>query len=411
MKKYYLIIYLFILIIFLSGVFILGTYLGYEKRPSVEKIISIFNKESEVITQTDFDPFWKVWNLIDEKYPSASNVSDQERVWGSIYGLLSSLDDPYTVFFKPGEAKMFEENVSGEFEGVGMEIGIRDKILTIVAPLKDTPAYKAGIKAGDKIIKIDDKPSINMNIDEAAQLIRGKKGTPVKLTLVREGEIEPKEIEITRDKINIPTLETEIRPDGVFIINLYNFSSNSPELFKEALEEFIISGFDKLILDLRNNPGGYMWAAIDITDWFIPKGEIIVIEDKGEKYEKKFYRSTRDSIFNENLKFVVLVNEGSASGSEIVAGALQEHGVATLVGTKTFGKGSVQELIPVSDDTSLKITIAKWLTPNEVSISDNGLIPDVVVEMTKEDYENDQDPQIDKAMEILMASKEPKLKD
>lgn len=354
----------------------------------------------------DFSSFWKVWNTINEKYIPASTtadvVTDQDRVWGAISGLAESLGDPYTVFFPPVESELFESEVRGNFEGVGMEILAQDGAITVIAPLKNSPAENAGIRAGDRVIKIEDKVTSNLSTEDAVQLIRGKKGTPVNLTIFREEVKEPFEVSVVRDVINIPTIATKSLPGDIFVIELYSFSAQSPNLFRGALREFIISGSDKLILDLRGNPGGYLEAAIDMASWFLPTGKVVVREDfGGEDGREKIYRSKGYNIFNENLKFVILVDNGSASASEILAGALVEHDLATLVGEKTFGKGSVQELINITSDTSFKVTVARWLTPDGTSISDGGLEPKHVVEFTLEDREAGRDPQLDKAVEVI----------
>src|SRR3989344_4106640 len=201
-------------VLFIALSFILGIYVGKNNRHEIEKISSLSNKETTVETKTDFAPFWKTWNTIDEKYPEASKTTDQERVYGAIMGLVGSLEDPYSVFFSPEEAKSFEDETAGNFSGVGMEVGIKDKILTVIAPLKDTPAYRANIKPGDKIVKIDGKDTYNLSIEKAIKLIRGEKGTTVVLTILREENKEPIEIKIVRDIINMPTLDTELRADG-----------------------------------------------------------------------------------------------------------------------------------------------------------------------------------------------------
>ena len=241
-----------------------------------------------------------------------------------------------------------------------------------------------------------------MTLEKAVSLIRGKKGTEVRLTLARSSTPTPFEIKIVRDTITIPTVDTEFRENGVFVISLHNFSAVSPDLFREALRDFVISRSTKLVLDLRGNPGGYLEAAVDMASWFLPAGEVIVREEAGRNGAGDVFRSRGYNIFNNKLKMVILVNGGSASASEILAGALQEHHKATLVGEKTFGKGSVQELFPVTGDTSLKITIARWLTPNGVSISEGGLKPDVEVKITEEDIKKQKDPQMDKAIELLL---------
>lgn len=393
--------YVVIPILLLGVFFIVGLYIGFQNSPSSKKVTSVFNKESSVVAETDFASFWKVWNLIDEKHPAADSVSDLDRVYGAIGGLVDSLDDPYSVFFSPEEAKAFAENINGQFGGVGIEIGLKDNILTVIAPLKDTPAYNSGIQSGDKIIKIDDMVTSDVTIERAVTLIRGEIGTDVMLTIFRDGEDEPLEFTLTRAIINIPTIETEQLDDNIFLIRLFSFSTSSPELFRDSLQEFIDSNSDKLILDLRGNPGGFLEASIDIASWFLPSGKIVVTEAPGTEGSVTMYRSKGYDIFTDELQFVVLIDSGSASASEILAGALQQHDIATLVGTATFGKGSVQELIDITSDTSLKITIAEWLTPDGTSISESGLAPDIEVMLTREDIEAERDLQLDKAIELL----------
>jgi len=398
-------IYVIITLVAVSVVLGIGIYIGYSHRPEIEKATSLINKNPQTDTTADFSPFWKAWNILNEKSIYSKDINDQDRVWGAISGLASSLNDPYTVFFPPDENKAFSEEIKGSFEGIGAEIGMKDDILTVIAPLKDTPAWNAGLKAGDKVIKIDDTSTNGMSIDQAIDMIHGEKGTIVRLTILREGEDEAREIKITRQEINIPTIDTKLRDDGIFVISLYSFSESSDSLFKNAIIEFLNSKSNKLILDLRGNPGGYLDAAVNIASWFIDEGKVVLSEDFSTKNEPKIYRSHGPRIFNDNLSFVVLVDGGSASASEILAGALKEHGIAKLVGEKTFGKGSVQELVKITDDTSLKVTVAKWLTPNGLSISEKGLEPDVEVKMTADDYKNGKDPQMDKAVEILLKNK------
>jgi len=385
----------------LLGVFYMGIRWDYTHRPAVEKVTTMFNKGNEIIPQTDFEPFWKAWNILNEKSIFVKKITDQDKVWGSISGLASSINDPYTVFFPPEEAKSFSESVSGEFSGLGMEVGMKDKILTVIAPLKDTPAYKGGMKSGDKILKIDSISTNDLSIDKAIRLMRGEKGTKVVLTIFREGEKSTREISLIRDIIAIPTIDTKKRDDGIFVISLYNFSATSTQLFREALQEFANSGSTKLVLDLRGNPGGYLESAIDMASWFLPKDKTVVVEDDGSK-NPTIYKSTGYNVFaKSNLKMVILIDSGSASASEILAGALSEHGVAKLVGIQSFGKGSVQELVQVTPETYLKVTVAKWLTPKGVSISEQGLKPDYEVKLPKDYDKTKKDTQMDKAVEIL----------
>ena len=407
----------FVLLLIIGGAFFFGYQRG-EKNISAElKIAELQNKDIGQPEQVDFSSFWQTWNVINEKFvTTATSTTAQEKVYGAIEGLAKSLGDPYTVFFPPEESKAFETEISGKFEGVGIELGIKDNILSVVAPLKDTPAFRAGIKSGDKIIKINDTLSADMTVEAAVKMIRGPRGTEVRLTIAREGKNEPLEIKIVRDVINIPTIDTEIKQvvaadgsdgsnnpwvNGIYVIKLYNFSANSSNLFRDALRSFIESGTHKLILDLRGNPGGYLEAAVDMASWFLPTGKVVVSEEYAKGTEPTIHRSRGYNIFNDTLKMVILVNEGSASASEILAGALREQSIAKLIGAKTFGKGSVQELVKITPDTSLKLTIARWLTPLGHSISEEGLTPDYEVKISTKDLEAKRDPQMDKAVEIL----------
>ena len=360
----------------------------------------------------DFSPVWKAWHVIDEKFAPEATASssiatstedeNQKRVWGMIQGLAESLGDPYTYFLPPVENEQFSEDMSGRFEGVGMEIAVRDQILTVVSPLKGTPAEAAGIESGDKLLKIDGVDTNGMDIETAVKRIRGPRGSEVVLTIVREGWSEPREIKVIRDVINVPLITTSLRPDGVFVIQLASFTANSPQLFRDALRKFVESGSTSLILDLRGNPGGYLEAAVDMGSWFLPSGGLIVEEDYAGDTGSTMHRSRGYNVFNENLKMVILVNRGSASASEILAEALRYYGIAKMVGVNTFGKGSVQELVDITSDTALKITVARWLGPDGKQIPSSGLTPDVLVELTDEDREAGRDPQMEKAAEILL---------
>lgn len=395
------IIYIVSSIILTVSVFIAGVYVGFTKRPEVDKITSVYNKTSIETTSTDFEPFWKVWNILKEKSINTKDITDEDRMWGATQGLASSFKDPYTVFFPPEENRLFNDSIRGSFGGIGAEVGIKDNFLTIIAPLKDTPAWKVGLKSGDIIIKIGDMDSSGMSIDKAIGLIRGEKGTVVDLTIFREGEKRNRVFSITRDIVEIPTIDTELRSDNIFVIKFYSFSENSARLFNEALTSFVDSGSKKLILDLRGNPGGYLDSVLLIASQFIEEGKVIAIEDFGNLKERETYRSFGPKIIKQDINLVVLVDQGSASASEILAGALQDHNKGTIVGERTFGKGSVQELVKVTDDTSLKVTIAKWLTSKGISISENGLEPDIKVPITEDDIKNGLDPQLAKAVEIL----------
>jgi carboxyl-terminal processing protease len=357
----------------------------------------------EIADSEEFQSFWKVWRTLDEKFVTATSTTNQNKIYGAIQGLTASYGDPYTIFFPPVESKMFKDDIKGDFSGVGMEIGIKDKQLVVVAPMKDSPAERAGVKAGDLILSINGTSTASMNTDEAVKLIRGPKGTVVKISFLPDGSTKPIERSITRDTIKIPTLDITSKPGGITVISLYSFTAQSPDLFRDALRQFVVSGNHKLILDLRRNPGGYLDAAWDMASWFLPAGKPIVIEDFGGNETPITYRSKGYNVFNKNLQMIILVDAGSASASEILAGALQEHGIAKLVGVKTFGKGSVQELVNITDDTSLKVTIARWMTPNGHNLSHDGLVPDYEVPVTEKDAEAKMDVQMEKAVQLLQA--------
>lgn len=362
------------------------------------------NQYTQASESLDMRPFWKVFNTLQEKHVSPNSsekIDETELLYGAISGMVDAFGDSYTVFFTPEEKKQFNESIEGVFEGVGMEIGMQDSSLVVVAPLKGSPAERSGVEKGDIIVSVDGVDAYGMKIEEAVALIRGPKGTDVVLHVLKKDSTQPIKITITRDTINVPTLDTEII-DDVFIISFYSFGNTATREFKTAMNQFSRSGLDKLILDMRGNPGGYLDASVDIAGLFLPNGKAIVIEDFGPNTNQKILRSKGGTIWNTNNNMVVLIDEGSASASEIVAGALQEHGIAQLVGTQSFGKGSVQQLIDITSETALKFTIAQWLTPNGKSISDGGLTPDIEVEFDSQLYKEKQiDTQLQKALELL----------
>lgn len=347
----------------------------------------------------DFSLFWEAWYALEENFVDSGRIDYQKMIYGAISGMTESLGDTYTVFMTPEDLKIFEEDVAGEFEGVGMEIGIRKDQLTVIAPLEGTPAEKAGLRAGDKIIKIDDKETRELPPDIAVKYIRGPKGTEVTLTIFREGWSEPKEFIIIRDVIEVPSLKWELVEGNIAYIKLYHFTQAARSDFNTAALEILNSPAKKIILDLRNNGGGFLQVAQDIAGWFLKEGDVVTIEDAGSEEEQKFYRTEGPSRLL-SYPIVVLINEGSASASEILAGALRDNRGIKLIGEDSFGKGSIQELEELSKG-GLKITIARWLTPKGELIADRGLEPDIKVEMTDEDYEQERDPQLDKAIEVI----------
>lgn len=378
-----------------------GFYLGYQKGTETPKTITIqgvSNFEKGQPKNIDFSIFWEAWEKLKDKYVN-QNFDDQELVYGAISGLVNSLEDPNTNFFPPSEAKKFQENVQGSFGGVGIEIDVRDNQLQVVSPLKDTPAEKAGLRAGDKILEVDEISTVGFNTDQAVDLIRGKVGTPVTLTIMRDSWSEPKDITITREIIEIPSLDWKMLDNGIAYIQLYNFYQNVDFNFYQAAASIYSQNPKGIILDLRDNPGGYLETSVNIAGWFLKPGELVVSEEFASGQKQQF-KASGNGVFKD-LPIVILVNGGSASASEILAGALRDNRKIELIGEKTFGKGTVQEIVPLTDNSSMKITVAHWLMPSGKLIEENGLVPDYEIKLTEDDIKNSRDPQFDKALEII----------
>lgn len=399
-------------LLFFAAVFILigGSFLaGYKRGGSnqitaTDKFISIDrtvieNKFPSDGKSIDFALFWKVWDLLKIKYVDKATLNAQELVYGAISGMLKATGDPYTTFFNPEETKAFAEDMGGSFEGIGAELGVKDDILTVIAPLENSPAEKAGLRAGDKIIKIGDKATSDMTVYEAVDLIRGGKGTEVRLTIFRQGDKNTQEILIIRDKIEIKSVKLEFKENNIAYLRINKFGENTAKEFEDSMNQIIIKESKGLVLDLRNNPGGLLDRAILIASRMIPKGKAVVIEEDGSGERKNLNTLGGDKL--SSLPTVILINEGSASAAEILAGALRDNRGTKLIGKKTFGKGSVQELISLPGSSSAKITVAKWLTPNGDYIMEKGINPDIEVDYTIDDFNNNKDPQLNRAMEII----------
>ena len=370
--------------------------------------VSVFNQVQQP-KDVDMTQFWQAYNLLQqnfvETHASSSIPTTQQKIYGAIAGLTASYGDPYTVFFPPAQASVFESEVSGTFAGVGMQMNEdANGNLVVVAPLQGTPAQKAGIQSGDIVTSIGATSTAGMSIDQAVALIRGPKGSVVTLTIVRKGLSAPLVVPITRDTINIPEINSYQRPDGIFVIQLYTFTADSADLFRDALRQYVQSGDTRLIFDLRGNPGGYLEAAVQMASYFLPVGDVVVTEDFKGTQADIINRSLGYNIFaGKKLSMAILVDQDSASASEIFSGAMQQHGVAKLVGTRTFGKGSVQQVMDLGGGAELKITIARWLTPNGTSISDGGLTPNINATTTPADMAAGKDPTMDAAVQYLLS--------
>ncbi|MBX4190448.1 S41 family peptidase, partial [Candidatus Parcubacteria bacterium] len=367
----------------------------------------VINQDTGKPQDVDFSLFWKAWNTLDQKYVDSGKVDYQKMLYGAISGMVNSVGDPYTVFFEPVTSKKFQEEIKGSFGGVGIEVGKKNDILTVIAPIKDTPAFKAGIQTGDKIAKIDGKSTAGMAIDDAVNLIRGKKGSKVILTIINSKN-EAKDISLIRDTIAVPTVEwklVESNGKKVAYMHIYAFNENVDSEFKKATDEILKSEAQALIVDLRNNPGGLLDSAINLAGSFVDKGKPVVSEVFGNGLRNDFPSNGNAAL--KKYPTVLLVNGGSASASEILAGALHDNLNLKLVGEKTFGKGSVQELDNLDGGASLKVTIAKWYTPAGISISEKGIEPDIKVELTDDQKKNiifgdvEKDPQLQKALDVV----------
>ncbi len=381
---------------------VLSFYFGYQggtQKPKTVLIRGVANLEEGKLEAVDFSLFWDAWQVIKDKYVGAEETDNQSLVYGAISGLINSLKDENSVFFPPSDAKKFNEDISGQFSGIGAEIGIRDNQLSIIAPLKNTPADKAGLRSGDKILKVDGMSTAGLTTEEAVKIIRGQRGSTVILTIFRDDWDKEREVPIVRDIIQIPTIDWEIMENGIAYIHLYNFYEQAPFIFYQAAMDVVFQNPKGLIFDLRDNPGGYLGASVNLAGWFFQPGTRVVTEE---------FRSGEDQIFKaggpglfKDIPMVVLINEGSASASEILAGALRDNRGIKLIGKKSFGKGTVQELNPLKDGSVVKITIAHWRMPDGQLIEKNGLDPDYEVGLTDEDIKLGKDPQLEKAVEVL----------
>ncbi len=350
----------------------------------------------------DFNLFWDVWNTVRRDYID-QDIPPTKMFYGALSGIVASLQDPHSIYFDPETTEEFtQELFSSSFEGIGAEVGIKNDRLTIIAPLPGTPAYNSGLKAGDKVFAIDGLDTTGMALDYAVSLIRGEKGTAVVLTVRGEAEEDFRDVEITRDTINVETVKWEMKETDdkkIAYIEISHFNSDTESRFDEAVKWVLNENPDGVILDLRNNPGGFLDTGVKVASEWIERGDAVVYEEFGDDKEDVYRSRSRSRL--RDYETVVLVNKGSASASEIVAGALQDYDEATIVGEVTFGKGSVQELKELKDGSSVKLTVAKWFTPDKRAIDQVGIEPDIKVELTKEDFSNDRDPQLDKALEIL----------
>lgn len=378
------------------------TFLPWQSRNASGTVLGVGQAmPGDLATQdVEFKRFWDLWRLIKDRYYQQP-VSDKDLFNGAMKGLASGVNDPYTVYFPPVEAQDFESSLQGSFEGIGAEIGIKENQLQVIAPLPDTPAERAGLLAGDAILKIDGKDTTDMSVEEAVHLIRGAHGTKVTLSLYRLSQKKgPFDVSIQRDIIQIKSVKWRMAPGAkrIAIIEISTFGEDTANDFHDAVRAILEKDPQGIILDLRNDPGGYLDGAVDVASEWIGKG--VVVKERRQGKITDVMAGTQPARLDQ-IPTLVLVNEGTASAAEIVSGALQDNNYARLVGNKTFGKGVVQEYEPLSDGSAVKVTVAEWLTPHDRAIQSVGLAPDVSVDRTPEDYAAKRDPQLDRALELL----------
>lgn len=365
-----------------------------DRKPSVLPILDDQNDND-----ADMDLFWTVWDELEEKYVNEEAINYEKMVYGAIEGMVGALDDPYTVFMTPDQSKEFSASLEGTLEGIGAELSVEGKQLVIVSPLRKSPAEKAGLLSGDIIYKIDDELASDMTLVEAIMKIRGEKGTTVTLTIIREGLDEPFEVSIVRDSIDIESVTVEKLDNGIVYLSVNQFNDKTNTEFSKAISELILDEPEGLIVDLRFNGGGYLDIAVELLSYLLPSDTVsVVIEERGKGDETMKTNGNPKLL---NVPLVVIVNDSSASASEIVAGAIQDHKRGIIMGIQSFGKGTVQEVESFADGSSLRLTIAKWLTPDGRDIDKVGITPNIVVEITDEDIEKEYDRQKEEAIKYL----------
>ena len=371
---------------------------GSDGNVQLDKVLNLNRSLNR--SSLDFSQFWDVWDKVKYKYVKQP-IKDEDMFYGAIQGMVMSLGDPYSLYLPPKAAEEFAKDLSGELEGIGAEIGVKDNQLVVVSPLPDSPAEKAGLRPGDKILEIDKESTFGMDVNTAVSKIRGKADTKVVLSITRNGLTKVSEISITRLKINVPSILFSVKPNNIAYLRVMQFNDDTTGKLNKYIKEIQSRGSKAIILDLRNNPGGYLDAAIEMASQWVPSG--VVVSEKGLDGQSNEHETEGPHLLS-GIKTVVLINKGSASASEIVAGALQDTKKAVLIGEQTFGKGSVQDFETFPDGSALKLTVAEWFTPNGRNINKDGIKPDIEI---KQDWQNEkigEDVVLSTALELFSSS-------
>jgi carboxyl-terminal processing protease len=365
------------------------------------KSFSIVN-QNDAPANVDYNLLWKTIDKVNQNY--IDKPIDQKKIlYGAVKGAVASIGDPYTTFFTPSELNNFQTSLQGSFGGIGAEVGTKNGNIVIIAPIDDSPAKKAGLLAGDIILGVNGTSTASWTVEQAVDAIRGPKGTTVTISIGREGKTAPFDVKIIRDTIQIKSVKWQyktVKVNGqdktIAVINISEFGDDTKGLFNQAVNEILTKNVSGIIIDLRNNPGGYLQTSVDIASNWVKQGDLIVAEAHSDGSKISYNGEGNPRLAG--IKTLVMINGGSASAAEILSGALHDHGFAQLLGEKSFGKGSVQQLFNLEDGSGVKVTIAKWITPNGVNLNHNGLNPDIPVKLKAEDVAAGKDPQLDAAL-------------
>ena len=389
-------------ILIVAAAYGIGYQAGRKGYIFVPKSFSVINQSSTSQT-VDYNLLWDAINTLNAKYIDKP-IDQQKILYGAVAGAVAAVGDPYTTFFPPADLQNFKTSLAGTFQGIGAEVGTKDGNIVIVAPIKDSPADKAGLLPGDIIAGVDGQSTQTWTVDMAVTKIRGPKGTVVTLSIVRAGKDKPFDVKITRDNIVIKsvtysykTVSINGQNKTIAVVTLSEFGDDTKALFDQAVNDILTHNVSGIVIDLRNDPGGYLQTAVDIASNWVKQGDLVVSEAHSDGTTITYKGEGNPRLAG--IKTVVMINGGSASAAEILSGALHDHGFATLLGEKSFGKGSVQELDDLPGGSAIKVTIAKWITPGGVNLNHNGLTPDVTVNMTSDDVAAGKDPQMDAALQ------------